>query len=111
MTTSPRVCVIAPYPPPYGGMGIQAEKLVAHLAAEGVSVGRYSTNSPVPSFLAGVKGVRTVFRLVTFVSGLLAEVRRSDVLHILSAADLSFWCYAAPTLILGKLYGRERGGP
>jgi glycosyltransferase involved in cell wall biosynthesis len=88
-------------------MGIQAEKLVSHLGADGVSVGRYSTNAPVPSFLSGIMGVRTVCRLLTFVAGLVGEVRRSDVLHILSAAGLSFWSFAVPTLLLGKLYGRR----
>ena len=57
-----RVCLISPFPPPYGGMAIQARKLIALLEQAGFEVNGVRTNSRFPDALnwaTRVPGLRT----------------------------------------------------
>ena len=45
------VCLVSPFPPPYGGMAIQADKIPAALEDHGCKVLAVPTNPDFPSLL------------------------------------------------------------
>jgi len=101
-----RVCVVAPMPPPYGGMSLQAEKLVSRLRAEGVSVTVISTNPPLPAILAWagkVPGLRTCIREVQYLILTAKEMSKCEIFHHFSASGLYFWAHSLPLLLAGRL--------
>jgi glycosyltransferase involved in cell wall biosynthesis len=115
---SKSVCVIAPLPPPNGGMSIQAEKLISNLIREGMSVRVIATNQQPPRALRRVEnvpGLRTLIRTVQFLVLLVRGIPDSDIVHHFSASGLYFFLHSVPTLILGSLFRKKtilnyRGG-
>jgi L-malate glycosyltransferase len=113
-----RVCLVAPVPPPYGGMSVQAELLAQRLRGEGVDVEVLATNPEPPEGLTWVKsvpGLRTLLREIRFCSQLLPAVRRADVVHHLAASSLYFLLHSAPAILACRLSGTRivlnyRGG-
>lgn len=114
----PSVCVVAPLPPPYGGMSLQAEKLASHLASEGLSVDVIVTNPTPPRLLGWMRQlpmVRTLLRELQYFAMLLRDLPRCDVVHHFSASGLYFFAQSAPLLILSGLLRKRiilnyRGG-
>lgn len=112
------ICVIAPLPPPNGGMSLQAEKLISRLAGEGFSVCVIATNPQPPRALRwahGVSGVRTVIREVQYLIVLVRGLRDCDIVHHFSASGLYFFLHSAPVLVLGRFLRKRmilnyRGG-
>jgi glycosyltransferase involved in cell wall biosynthesis len=105
-------------PPPYGGMSLQADRLVSRLREEGISVDVISTNLTPPGLLRWVEpvpGLRTLVREVQYLSLLMRKLATCDVVHHFSASGLYFFAHSAPLLVLGKLFGKRimlnyRGG-
>jgi glycosyltransferase involved in cell wall biosynthesis len=112
------ICVVAPLPPPYGGMSLQAEKLISRLKAEGIQVEVVATNPPLPSSLAWaarVPGLRTLIREVQYGLDLLRASSRCRVIHHFSASNLYFFACSAPVVLVGILLRKKvilnyRGG-
>ena len=113
-----KVWIVAPVPPPYGGMSLQAEKLAQKLAGEGFSVKVLPTN-PLPPpglrLLGRIPVVRTAVREIQYLCSLKAIRRGNGVVHHLSASDLFFFLHSAPLLLLVKAFKRRlvlnyRGG-
>jgi len=110
MTRTPErtsLAIVAPFPPPFGGMAVQAEKLCRHLSGEGFQVVRVPANPPFPRPLAGlqrVPGVRTAVRFVIFLAS-LRLLRGSSVVHIFAASHLYFFAVVAPALVAARLFG------
>ena len=109
------VLIVAPTPPPYGGMALQARALVERLRGDGIDAEHLPTNPCVPPPIAKVKGVRTVVQSVLFLLRLTRALRRVRVVHLLAASHWYFVLRVAPTVILGKLFRRRvilnyRGG-
>ncbi|MBN2492756.1 MAG: glycosyltransferase family 4 protein [Planctomycetes bacterium] len=109
-----RVLLVAPWPPPEGGMAVQARGLAAALRERGVAVVVVPTNVGLGP-LARVRGLRGAVNLWVFLVRLLLAVRRVDVVHVLAASGLSFFLFAAPAVLAGRLAGRRvivnyRGG-
>ena len=101
----PRVWIVAPSPPPYGGMSVQAEKLRNRLVSEGIAAELISTNPAPPrpfKILARIPVVRTILRETQYLLSLGRIVRNPSVVHHLSASHLYFFLHSAPLLILGK---------
>jgi glycosyltransferase involved in cell wall biosynthesis len=103
--SKPKVWIVAPSPPPYGGMSVQAEKLRTRLLAEGIAAEMIPTN-PAPhrgfGFLARIPGARTVLREAQYLASLRRIVHDPGVVHHFSASYLFFFLHSAPLLLLGK---------
>jgi glycosyltransferase involved in cell wall biosynthesis len=98
-----KVCVIAPIPPPYGGMSLQAETLVARLRQEGISVRVIPVNPDEPGILSwarDIPGLRTVIRELQFLSQIIRIEPDCEVIHHFSASGLYFFAYSAPLLLI-----------
>jgi phenylacetate-CoA ligase len=109
------VLIVGPFPPPYGGMALQAKALVERLQKDGISVELLPTNPSVSAILSRVKGLRTVVQSLLFLWNLTFGISRFRVIHILGASHWYFVLRVAPTVILAKLFGRRvilnyRGG-
>jgi glycosyltransferase involved in cell wall biosynthesis len=111
------VAIVAPSPPPFGGMAVQALKLRDKLQADGCNVYFVATNYSFPAYLSfceKVKGIRTVLRLMFFPVE-LAVIRRVKVVHLFAASHLYFFLIVVPTILMTKLYNKKlvinyRGG-
>jgi glycosyltransferase involved in cell wall biosynthesis len=94
-----------------GGQAIQAARLVRHLEEEpSVEVSFVPINPRLPGKLRklqSIKYVRTVTTSILYGWTLLREVRKFDIIHIFSAAYLSFLIAPAPAILAGKLYGKK----
>src|SRR5690348_2682446 len=101
------VALVAPLPPPYGGMSLQAQRLRQGLRREGVPLVVIATNpelKPGLRFLHGIPGLRTLVREIMYLLSLRRMLsRRVVVVHHLSASGLFFLLHSAPVLIVGAM--------
>jgi glycosyltransferase involved in cell wall biosynthesis len=112
------ILLVAPEPPPYGGMALQAQLLRVLLARDGKSVVFLASNcsfGELLRFLECVPGVRTAARFLFFSLKLCRTAPRVDVIHVLAASWLYFFAVVAPVVLIGKAFGRRivlnyRGG-
>ncbi|MEZ4526372.1 MAG: glycosyltransferase family 4 protein [Desulfobacterales bacterium] len=112
------VCIVSPFPPPFGGMAVQAEKLASHLECEGFPVIRVRTNTEFPEifrFVSKIPVLRTVFNLVLFLKNLHKALGKSDIVYFFTAFYNFFFWVTYPAIILIKLCGKKvilsaRGG-
>ena len=115
---TPSVCIIAPLPPPYGGMRVQAQKLISLLKRDGYSVDVIATNPRPPRGLGWVDkvaGLRALVREVQYLIHLVRDLPRAGTVHHFSASGLNFFLRSAPLLILGRFLNKQiilnyRGG-
>jgi len=123
MSTKPslsnlRVCVVAPIPPPYGGMSLQAQTLIAGLKEEGIPVRVIPTNPAPPEILSWTRHipvVRTVIRELQYLSIIIRIVPDCEIIHHFSASGLYFFAYSAPLQLIciclkKKMILNYRGG-
>lgn len=99
------VAIIAPAPPPYGGMALQAAALAERLAVEGIPVVMIRTNPPLPWPLSNVQGVRTLLQSGIYFLRLLRALPRAQVIHVLAASYFYFFSRVAPAVLLGRFFG------
>jgi len=112
------VAVVAPFPPPSGGMSVQAAKLAERLTGEGIPVETVAVNPVLPRWsrwAESVPGLRTALREAVFLRRMLAVLPKVSVVHHLSASGLYFFLTTTPVTLLGRLWGRRvivnyRGG-
>ena len=99
--------MIGPKAPPYGGMALQAEKLVRLLRQDGHTVVYLASNLPFPKTYricrSGSAGSGLSCALLLIASRLRAELRRAEVVHVLAASWLYFFLVVAPTVVLARL--------
>ena len=113
----PTVAIVSPFPPPYGGMALQAEKLYKNLTASGIKSFCIKANVSFPRFLRfleKIKGVRTIVRSIIFTMNLLG-LSRATVVHILGASHWYFFLVVAPSIMTAHLMNKKiilnyRGG-
>ena len=113
-----RILLVAPTPPPYGGMALQARLLEKLLISDGHKVVFLPANLSLPHWLrwpGRVPGARTVLRSVSIWLRLWREARHVEVVHVLAASWVYFFTVVAPAVFLGKLRGKRvvlnyRGG-
>jgi len=99
-----RVGLIAPLPPPFGGMANQAIQLCGLLESEGVSVTQVQTNAPYqPEFIGRVRVVRALFRLIPYLFRLWRVTGRVDVLHLFANSGWSWQLFSAPAVWIAWL--------
>lgn len=112
------ICIVSPLPPPYGGMAIQAQKLVFLLRETGFEVVTVSTNADLPAalnFISKIKGIRTILSIFIFLKNLHKAFPQADVIYFLTGFFNFFFWVTYPALILIKLYRKRvilsaRGG-
>src|ERR1051325_3280740 len=112
------ILLVAPEPPPYGGMALQAQLLERLLARDGNSVLFLASNCSLGErvrFLERLPGVRTAARFLLVCVKLLKTAPQVDVIHVLAASWLYFFAVVAPIVLIGKACGRRvvlnyRGG-
>ena len=78
---SRNIMIFAPFPPPYGGMAIQALRLVNHLRADGVHVIAIKSNVDFPKSLNLIQRIpliRTIFNTILFVRNLNKNYLKSS---------------------------------
>jgi glycosyltransferase involved in cell wall biosynthesis len=103
-----RVLVVAPAPPPYGGMALQARLLERMLRADGHSVAPLASNAPFPGrlrVLERIRGARPFLRSILTSARLWKEAPLADVIHVLAASWLYFLLVVAPAVMIGRMRG------
>lgn len=92
--------LVAPLPPPYGGMANQANQLKQLLQQEpGINVSFVQTNSPYTNAVLGeIKGLRAVVRLISYVGKIFQLAGRVDVIHVLANSGWSWQLFSAPVI-------------
>jgi len=104
----PRIVIglVGPLPPPSGGMANQTQQLARLLEEAGVRVEVVQVNPPYrPSWIARVRVVRAVFRLLPYVARLLRCVRRVDLVHVMANSGWAWHLCAAPAIWAARLRG------
>src|SRR5215216_1437453 len=103
-----RVLIIAPSLDILGGQSIQAALLLKQLREEPqLEISFLPINPRLPGLLAKlqtIKYVRTVLTSIFYIAALLVRVRKYDVIHIFSAAYLSFVISQTPAILIAKLF-------
>jgi glycosyltransferase involved in cell wall biosynthesis len=112
------VLLIAPVPPPYGGMALQAGLLERCLRRDGTGVVCFASNFSLHPWLRPMEripGLRTFLRAVSIWPKLIRQVRGIEVVHVLAASWLYFFVVVCPAILEGRIYGKRtvlnyRGG-
>ena len=115
---SRRILLIAPSPPPYGGMAIQARLLEKLLSQEGHSVVFFASNRSFPRWLGRLEKVRylrTLIRGMLVSAALWDQVRWAEVVHVLAASWVYFFIVVYPAVLFARTRGKRvvlnyRGG-
>lgn len=113
-----KLAVVSPFPPPYGGMAIQAEKLASLLMEGGFKVFKVKTNAEIPktyNFLSKIKGLRTLCNLFFFFRNLHNILPHVQTVYFLTGFFNFFFWVTLPALLLIKIHGKKiilsaRGG-
>ncbi|MGA7235525.1 MAG: glycosyltransferase family 4 protein [Bryobacteraceae bacterium] len=112
------VLLVAPTPPPYGGMALQARLLAKLLEEDGIAVDLLGHTQPLPAplrFLDRLPILRTLLRAVVFYWRFWFKARHAEVVHILAASWLNFLLVVGPAVVMGRLQRKRiilnyRGG-
>lgn len=113
-----KIVLIAPEPPPYGGMANQSRLLGGCLAKENVLVYSVPTNrAPVIFFkkMWEIAGFRTVGKFFKYIFGIIGTIKQCSVIHILACSHVYFFLNVIPAVIIGKVFKKKviinyRGG-
>ncbi|MCS6944251.1 MAG: glycosyltransferase family 4 protein [Sutterellaceae bacterium] len=101
-----RVVLVGPLPPPAGGMANQTRQLARLLKESGVTVQLVQNNAPYrPAWIAHVRGLRAMFRLVPYLVALWRALRAADVAHVMANSGWAWHLFAAPAIWLARLRG------
>jgi glycosyltransferase involved in cell wall biosynthesis len=99
-----RIGIVGPVPPPPGGMAMQTRQLAELLQRERAHVVLVPTNAPYrPAWVAGLRGIRALFRLVPYLVALWRVAGQSDVMHVMANSGWSWHLFAAPAIWVGRL--------
>ena len=115
MRPSRSILIVAPVPPPYGGMALQGQALTERLQRAGLNIELLATNPRVAPLISTLKGVRTVIQGLLFFLRLCRALCSFQVVHVLAASYWYFWLRVVPTVLLAGVFGRRviinyRGG-
>ena len=102
----PAIALVGPLPPPAGGMANQTGQLAHLLAREGCDVTLVRTNEPYrPAWIAKVRAVRALFRLVPYVIRLWSAAGHARIVHVMANSGWAWHLVAAPALWIARLRG------
>lgn len=103
MITLKHLGLVGPLPPPFGGMANQTRQLAELLADEGIVVTQVATNADYrPRWIAGIPGLRALFRLIPYVLALRKVSKEVDVMHVMANSGWSWHLFAAPAVWIAK---------
>ena len=111
-----RIGLVGPLAPPSGGMANQTSQLAFLLRAQGATVELIQVNCPFrPQWVASIRGVRALFRLLPYVMVLWRTGKRVDLIHVMANSGWSWHLYAVPAIWVARLRGKPvvvnyRGG-
>jgi len=92
----PDIALVAPFPPPYGGMGVRFEQMAQCLEKEGVSIEKVRLDAADRFFP----------RLLVFLRSSIQVLKlRARIVHIVTGSILNFIALT-PVLFLAKISGR-----
>jgi glycosyltransferase involved in cell wall biosynthesis len=101
-----RIGLVGPLPPPSGGMANQTLQLATLLQQEGCSVEVIQVNAAYrPAWVANLKGVRAMFRLLPYLLHLWRAAGRVQLFHVMANSGWSWHLFAAPAIWIGRLRG------
>lgn len=101
-----RVAIVGPLPPPAGGMANQTRQLAELLQGEGAHVDVVQVNPPYkPAWVANLKGLRAVFRLIPYFFRLWNATGRANLVHVMANSGWSWHLFAAPAVWVASLRG------
>ena len=106
---NPRVLIVAASPRYVGGQSVMAQRLVEDLGDE-FFVDFLPVDPQLPRWLRpldGIKYVRTAVRSLFYISSLLRQVPKYDVIHVFSASYASFLISPVPALLVARLFGKR----
>lgn len=99
-----RIGIVGPLPPPAGGMAMQTRQLAELLGGAQARVELVPTNPPYrPAWVARLRGVRALFRLLPYLAALWRAAGRVDVLHVMANSGWSWHLFAAPAIWVARL--------
>lgn len=112
------ILLVAPSPPPYGGMALQARILEQQLRGDGHNVVFFPSNQPFPKhleFVGRLVAVRTLLRTCMIWTKLWGAIHKADVVHVLAASGFYFFAVVWPTVLYARLQRKQvvmnyRGG-
>jgi glycosyltransferase involved in cell wall biosynthesis len=96
------VVLVAPSPPPYGGMALQAGLLEKLLRVDGCNVRLFSSNFPLPGSLERIPGVRTMARYCMIWRRLNRELRGAALVHVFAASWAYFFLVVWPAVLVSR---------
>lgn len=105
-----KICIVGEFPPPEGGMAIQAQLLMQKLQEQGNRINSLKRNyvfKGLLSWIGKIKIIRSILRFIIFKIKLLNMVFKVDVFYIFSNSFLNFYLYTLPPVWLGKLFKRN----
>jgi phenylacetate-CoA ligase len=113
-----RVAIIGEFPPPWGGMAVQAQHLSDYLKKDGHQIFNIGWNYCFPGHFRWInnqKILRGCIRFMIFKARILSKILKVDVLYIFSNSYLNFYLFTIPAVILGKIFNKRiiisyRGG-
>lgn len=101
-----KIIVIGEFPPPYGGMAVQAQQLVENLKKDGFTVtalNRESTNK----MFGKIRFLRGVINAGILKLKVIAALRKFDIIYVFANSYLSFYLFVIPPILIGKLFGKK----
>jgi len=112
------VLLVAPVPPPYGGMALQAQQLAKFLRMDGNTVLFFQSNLAFPNWLQWLDrlpGLRTLVRSTLIWITLWSKVRQAKIVHVFAASWVYFFTVVCPAVIVARALGKRvvlnyRGG-
>ena len=100
------IAIVGPLPPPAGGMAGQTRQLAELLQREGSTVLVVQSNLPYwPAWIAGLRGVRALCRLISFATRLWRVAGQVQILHVMANSGWSWHLFAAPAIWIGRMRG------
>lgn len=111
-----QVVLIAPIPPPNGGMALQALQLKRLLEDDGYEVHYTPTNLSIPhDWVSQTRYLRALYRLYFYCLALFKIPQEYKVWHIFSNSGISWFLFSFPAIFVGKIRKRHvivnyRGG-
>ena len=100
-----RVALVGPLPPSSGGMANQTLQLSKLLRNDGIAVELVQVNRPYHPWVAELRGLRAVFRLLPYVGQLWRACGKVDLVHIMANSGWSWHLFAAPAVWIAHLRG------
>ena len=116
--SSHSILLVAPAPPPYGGMALQAQLLQNLLRGDGNAVDLFASNFSFGKrlrFLGRIPALRTAIRAILMWWKLWGRSRQVEIVHIFAASWIYFFAVVLPAALIGRLRGKRvilnyRGG-